>query len=59
MDTKAQAVGSDLIGIWTMLEKGQLEWLQAASADQTMKVLLQKGLLQAKHNNEVPSLDGG
>jgi hypothetical protein len=60
VDAKAQAVGSDLSGIWKTLEQGRLEWLQAASAAHTMKVLLQKGLSQAEQDNEVPSpsLDG-
>ena len=41
---KAQAVGSDLEGIWKTLETGRLEWLQAASGAHKLKLLLREGL---------------
>jgi len=43
---KAQAVGSDLPGIWKTLETGRLEWLQAASGAHKLKMTLRNGLNQ-------------
>jgi hypothetical protein len=46
VDAKAQAADSDPRGIWKTLGEGRLEWLQSISAAHTMKILLQKGLLE-------------
>ena len=44
VDRKAEAVGSDLHGIWMSLENGRLEWLNAVNGAHQIKVLLKKGL---------------
>ncbi|CAJ1964225.1 unnamed protein product [Cylindrotheca closterium] len=44
VDKKAEAVGSDLQGIWMGLENGRLEWLNAINGAHTIKVLLKEGL---------------
>lgn len=41
---KAYEVGSDLDAIWMTLENGRMNWLEAASAAHSIKVMLQTGL---------------
>ncbi len=44
VDAMAASDGSDLRGIWMTLENGRLEWLAAASAANSIKVMLKTGL---------------
>ena len=41
---KAYEVGSDLDAMWMSLENGRMQWLEAASAAHSVKVMLQTGL---------------
>jgi hypothetical protein len=41
---KAEAVDSDIDGIWNTLETSRLKWLTAASSAHSVKLLLQQGL---------------
>ncbi|KAL3931420.1 MAG: hypothetical protein SGBAC_011319 [Bacillariaceae sp.] len=51
VDKKAEAVGSDLQGIWMGLENGRLEWLNAVNGAHPIKMLLKEGLEQGGATN--------
>ena len=52
---KAQAVGSDVPGIWKTLELGRLEWLQAAAGAHKLKMTLREGLAKQCADDDTPT----
>ena len=52
VDQKAEAVGSDLKGIWKTLEQGRLEWLRALNGAHSIKTLLKQGLEKDAQHTE-------
>ena len=53
----ANAVGSDLDGIWMGLETGRLEWLGAASAAHPLKLILKKAIKDDDKSTERDVVD--
>jgi hypothetical protein len=56
---KADTVGSNIEGIWTTLETGRLEWLQAASGAHGIKMWLKQGFVVAAAKDDSLNHENG
>lgn len=57
LHTTADAVGSDLDGIWMTLETGRLEWLGALNSAHQLKVLLMDALKNDASSTDKDEVD--